>query len=164
MLASLNTWLTDHQQMAVWLTALGTFGAVCFSLYMAFRNRGQLRALLKVMALPTQISVHERAAQRLEKNGDIYPGARDRNGHWIVPADKRALRRTMQGLRDTQTTIKDGATRLPGGVAALPDADRERLRNIHLLIPHLETLVHLHQELERATGIEAVDPDTDPAQ
>jgi hypothetical protein len=141
----LTTWLSENQPLADWLAAIGTLAAVVVSLLIAFKSRSNLKTLLKVMAIPTQISLHERAAQRLAKNGNINPQDRDDQDKWIVPADKRALKRVINGLEKQ----KNGTP------------NEKKNRNIDLLIPHLEVLIKLHKELECVTGIQASDPDDD---
>lgn len=161
MIACLSQFMLDNQHLAVWLAAFGTIAAVIVSLGLAFCNRNQLKNLIRALCIPTQISLHRSSAQRLERNGDIFPSCRDASNLWLVPSDSRALRRNLRRLHEIRQEIASLLDQ-SSDVDPLTPAQQYNLnknRNIHLLIPHIETLIRCHDELEQSTGIEARDPD-----
>jgi len=163
MIACLLQTLSKHEYLAIWLTACGTIGAVIISLVLALRNRSQLQQLLRTLAIPAQIDLHERAAKRLEKNGSLFPNDRDASGFYVIPSDKRALRKHRDVLEKLQKQYNQELKSITDKNAPLIPEQQESLkkkvRNIHLLLPHIETLIQCHEQLEKITGIETVDPD-----
>ncbi|OGV61495.1 MAG: hypothetical protein A2283_12735 [Lentisphaerae bacterium RIFOXYA12_FULL_48_11] len=158
MTACILTAMCEHEYIAVWLAAVGTLGAVVVSLWLAFRNSDQLATICRTLSIPHQITLHRAAAQRLEHNGDIFPKSRDSSDLWLVPSDSRALRRILKNLKETRDQITPLLVPSQSPTAA-QQYNLNKVRNIHLLLPHIETLIKCHDELERMTGITTRDPD-----
>lgn len=161
MIACILKTMSGHEYVAAWLAAAGTIGAVVVALIIAFRNRNQLENLLRTISLPAQIALHQSSAQRLERNGDIFASCRDASNLWLVPSDSRALKRNLKLLKETRDQISPLLTPPDTDVPLTPaqQYNLNKVRNIHLLIPHIETLIKCHTELERITGIKTRDPD-----
>jgi len=163
MIACLLETLSKHEYLAIWLTACGTIGAVIISLVLALRNRSQLQYLLRTLTIPVQIDLHERAAKRLEKNGDLFPRDRDASGFYTIPSDKRALRKHLDVLKKLKKQYDQELASITDTNAALTQqaqgALKKKVRNIDLLIPHIETLIQCHEQIEKITGIKTVNPD-----
>jgi hypothetical protein len=150
--------LSDHSYLAAWLTAAATIAVVVTALVLAFRNGSQAKTVVKTLAIPQQITFHERAAKRLAKNGNLFTRERGPDGFYNIPCDSRALRRHKSVLEEQHRRFAKVLDESPNKNAD-PTDDELTVRHIHLLRPHIETLIMLHDELEKITGIKARDPD-----
>jgi hypothetical protein len=154
--------LSDHVYLATWGTAAGTIAAVITALVLAFRNSSQVKTVVQTLAIPDQISFHERAAKRLAKNGQLFTAETGPDGFYVIPCDPRALRRHKAVLDELHTTLATSLKQQskPQDTRKEDELDMQRkLRNVHLLRPHIDTLIALHDELEKITGVKSIDPD-----
>jgi len=162
MIACTLQFFSDHVYLAVWLTAAGTITAVVTALVLAFRNSSQVRTVVKTLAIPQQIAFHERAAKRLAKNGNLFTSETGPDGFYVIPCDSRALRRhkaVLEGHHAKLARMLDERSDKSAEPTDDEAAILHTVHHIHLLRPHIETLITLHEELERITGIKARDPD-----